>query len=76
MVPIKLKLFALVTLEVRVFGARFKKTLFKKSIWEYEAAKISKRLIDISTKEEDESPPQFIDVVAKVIPHLLQFRSC
>ncbi|XP_052806219.1 uncharacterized protein LOC128235437 [Mya arenaria] len=63
--PLKLELFGLVTLEVDLLFIRFKKTLFEKRIWHYEMPKISKPLVDVSTKEEDVSPPIFSPVVSK-----------
>ena len=66
LIPIRLRLSALVTLEINLFFGKIKKVLFKFNIWSYEAAKISKNIIDVSTKEKDESPPQFSSVVSKV----------
>jgi hypothetical protein len=63
LIPISLRLSVLVTLEVNLAVVSFTKTLFSKNIWEYTAPSISKNLIDVSTKEQDESPPQFSPVV-------------
>ncbi|KAK3101936.1 hypothetical protein FSP39_007496 [Pinctada imbricata] len=53
--PIKLNLFALVTLEIKLLG--IVKTLFKVSLWQYSAPTIRKKLIDNRKAEEDKSPP-------------------
>ena len=55
--PIKLNLYALVTLEVDLGFTSFKKTLFKTSLWKYAAPTIEKKLIDNRKAEEDDSPP-------------------
>ena len=69
LIPVRLRLYGLVTLEVTVFGVGFTKTLFKKKIWEYEAPKITKRMIEVSTRDEDASPPEFgPPVQAQVCP--------
>lgn len=57
MAPAKFQLFALVTLEVDLLFTTIKKTLFKKELWRYEAPKIFKTVLDVSTKEPDDSPP-------------------
>lgn len=62
--PVKLRLIGLVTLEVKIFFVKIKKTLFSKDLWHYTTPTIDKRLIDVSTKEEDESPPQFSPVIS------------
>lgn len=56
--PIKLTLYALVTLEVDLGFTSFKKVLFKTKLWRYKAPTIMKLLIDNTKKEEDESPPE------------------
>lgn len=66
LVPLKLRLKGLVTIEVSLLVTKIKKTVFEKNIWEYSTAQITKRIIDVSTKEEDKSPPEFLPVVAKV----------
>ncbi|XP_052806226.1 uncharacterized protein LOC128235445 [Mya arenaria] len=63
--PLKLELFGLVTLEVDLLFDTYEKTLFKKRIWIYEMPKITKRVVDESTKEKDASPPIFSPVVSK-----------
>jgi hypothetical protein len=63
--PVKLRLIGLVTLEVKLLFIKIKKTLFSKNIWEYSTPIIKKTMIDVSTKEQDESPPQFSPVVNK-----------
>lgn len=55
--PIKLKLYAEVTLEVNLFLVTLKKTLFKQGLWEFQTATINKLLIDITKAEEDKTPP-------------------
>ena len=59
--PLKLVLYGLVTLEVKLGFVSFKKTLFKKKIWAYSTPTITKLLIDTGKKDEDKSPPQFSD---------------
>ena len=64
LIPLKLTLSALVTIEIRVpLVGSFRKTVFKKKLWYYQTPLIKKRIIDVSTKEEDKSPPQFSPVV-------------
>lgn len=63
--PIKLRLIGLVTLEVNLLFAKIKKTLYSKNLWEYSTPTIRKNMIDVSTKEKDETPPQFSPVVNK-----------
>ena len=56
--PIKLRLYALVTLEIDVFIGTIKLTLFKVKLWQYQTATIRKPIIDNSKPEEDLTPPQ------------------
>ncbi|XP_053400990.1 uncharacterized protein LOC123541000 [Mercenaria mercenaria] len=62
--PVKLKLIALVTLEVKLLFVKIKKILYSKDLWHYKTPTIRKTIIDVSTKEKDESPPQFSPVVS------------
>lgn len=55
--PIKLTLYALVTLEVNILGAKIKKTLFKAKLWQYAAPTITKKLLDNRKGERDNTPP-------------------
>lgn len=55
--PIKLKLYAEVTLEVNLLVATMKITLLKKALWEFQTATINKLLIDNTKAEEDKTPP-------------------
>lgn len=61
--PIKLALYAQVTLEVDLFFVTIKKVLFQKKIWHYEAPTIKKKLIDSHKPEEDNTPPKIIPVI-------------
>lgn len=67
--PIKLTLYALVTLEVDLGFTSFKKVLFKTKLWRYKAATIKKLLIDNTKEEVDKSPPLVksfgVSVIAK-----------
>lgn len=56
--PIKLRLYALVTLEIDLLFGSIKLTLFKTKLWQYQTATIRKLLIDNSKAEEDTSPPE------------------
>lgn len=57
--PIKLRLYAVITLEVKLkFIPPLKLTLYKAKLWEYQTATIRKLLIDNTKAEEDESPPK------------------
>jgi hypothetical protein len=59
MIPLKLKLMALVTLEINLAFVTVKKTLFKKNIWEYSTPSIRTNIFTVNTKDEDKSPPEF-----------------
>ena len=64
LIPLKLKLFAQVTVEIKIpLVGKIKEIVFEKELWKYETPLIKKRIIEVSTKEEDESPPQFSPVV-------------
>lgn len=58
--PIKLRLYAVVTLEVKLgfIPTPLILTLYKAKLWEYQTATIRKLLIDNTKAEEDESPPK------------------
>ena len=61
--PIKLTLYALVTLEINLVVQTIKKTLFKAKLWSYTAPTIEKKLIDNRKDEEDKSPPKMSNFV-------------
>ena len=64
LIPLKLTLSALVTIEIKIpLVGSFKIVVFKKKLWYYQTPLIKKRIIDVSTKEEDKSPPEFSPVV-------------
>lgn len=63
--PVKLRLIGLVTLEVHLLFITIRKTLFSMDIWHYTAPTIRKRMIEVSTKEKDETPPQFSPVISR-----------
>lgn len=56
--PIKLRLYALVTLEVNVLFTTFKKVLYKATLWHYDGPTIQTKLIDNPKTEEDKTPPK------------------
>lgn len=58
--PIKLRLYAVITLEVKLgfISTPLILTLYKAKLWEYQTATILKLLIDNTKAEEDESPPK------------------
>lgn len=58
--PIRLALYAQVTLEVKILFVRVKKVLFQKNIWHYETPTIRKKVIDSHKQEEDKTPPKII----------------
>ena len=63
LIPIQLRLSALVTLEIPIFR-RLKIVLYKKELWRYTAPTISTKMFDNIREEEDKSPPEisnFID---------------
>jgi hypothetical protein len=64
--PIKLALYAQVTLEVDLLFVSFKKVLFQKKIWHYEAPTIMKKLIDTHKPEEDKTPPKITSVFCSI----------
>jgi hypothetical protein len=61
--PVSLKLSAIVTLDIDLAFFKFKKVLFNADLWRYSTPTIKTNMIDVSTKEEDESPPQFSAVI-------------
>ncbi|XP_064646203.1 uncharacterized protein LOC135499389 [Lineus longissimus] len=58
-IPLKLKLIALVTLEVDLAFVTIKKVLFSMNLWEYTAPSIRTNIFTVNTKDEDKSPPEF-----------------
>lgn len=58
--PIKLRLYALITLEIKLpfLPLPLKYILLKAKLWEYQTATIRKLLIDNTKAEEDKSPPK------------------
>ena len=65
LVPIKVSLTCLVTLEVDLLYISFKKILFSSTLWKYVAPTIRTNIFYVSTKEKDETPPQFSPVLNK-----------
>ena len=63
--PIKLKLKVLVTLEVNLLFTTITKTLFKATLWQYKAPTITKKMVDVTIEEKDDSPPIAKPVVVK-----------
>lgn len=63
LIPVRLTLFGLVTLEIDIGVKTFTKTLYKKKLWFFETKKITKDIIHITTKEPDDSPPVISPVV-------------
>ncbi|ESO82597.1 hypothetical protein LOTGIDRAFT_236952 [Lottia gigantea] len=61
LVPLRLRLLAIVTLRVKIGFIKFTKTLFKATLWKYSTPTIRKRLIDFGKVEEDTSPPLFAE---------------
>ena len=57
LIPIQLRLTALVTLEITIFKT-FKKVVYKKELWRYTAPTISTKMFNCIREEEDESPPE------------------
>ena len=64
--PIKLRLSALVTLEVDLLFTSFKKVLYKHDIWTYKTPTIRKKMVDTIKDEKDNSPPQIDSFIDKV----------
>ncbi|XP_035662464.1 uncharacterized protein LOC118406510 [Branchiostoma floridae] len=59
LIPLELRLKALVTVEVSIpLIGTIKETLFEALLWQFTTQTITERILDLSTKEEDESPPQ------------------
>ncbi|KAL5015119.1 hypothetical protein ScPMuIL_009389 [Solemya velum] len=63
--PVKIALYALVTLEVDLKFTSFTKTLFKAKLFSYATATITKRMVDTTKNEKDDSPPEFSDFTDK-----------
>ncbi|VDI73733.1 Hypothetical predicted protein, partial [Mytilus galloprovincialis] len=57
LIPISLKLMALVTIDVPLIFKTFTVTLFKATIWQYTAPTIRAKLLDIRTDEVDKTGP-------------------
>ncbi|XP_060596420.1 uncharacterized protein LOC132750448 [Ruditapes philippinarum] len=71
--PVSLKLSAIVTLDIDLAFFKFKKVLFNADLWRYSTPTIKTNMIDVSTKEEDESPPQFSAVIENKHSNLKSF---
>lgn len=79
--PIKLRLYALITLEIKLpfLPLPLKYILLKAKLWEYQTATIRKLLIDNTKAEEDKSPPKLESfgvrrfLATSVIQHNLYF---
>ena len=67
LIPVKLRLLGLVTLEVNLLFVKIKKTLYQKTLWQYTAPTLEKRIIDKHTKDKDLSPPAFAPVITKKV---------
>lgn len=65
LIPVILVLKGLVTVEIKF--PKVKKTLYEAEIFRYTAPVIKKRLLDTVKKEEDTSPPEFLDYVDKPV---------
>ncbi|CAH1250560.1 FAT1 [Branchiostoma lanceolatum] len=76
LIPLKLKLMALVTVEVNLLVGTITETLFKADLWKYTTPKITMRILDLSTKEEDNSPPEIESVTADGSGVPAQTREC
>lgn len=61
--PIRLALYAQVTLEVNLIFKKFKKVLYQRKLWYYETSSIRKKIIDSHNQEEDKTPPKIIQVI-------------
>ncbi|XP_046562951.1 uncharacterized protein LOC124271844 [Haliotis rubra] len=63
--PLQLTLRGKVTLEINLgkWIGKIRKTLYNAVIWRYSTSSTRKRLIDTGKKEEDKSPPQFLNYV-------------
>ncbi|XP_048258676.1 uncharacterized protein LOC125384201 [Haliotis rufescens] len=63
--PLQLTLRGKVTLEINLgkWIGKIRKTLYSAVIWQYSTSTTRKRLIDTGKKEEDKSPPQFLNYV-------------
>ncbi|KAL3873866.1 hypothetical protein ACJMK2_036950, partial [Sinanodonta woodiana] len=63
LVPLRLELNALVTLEVKLLFVRVKKVLFRGQIWTYTTPEIRKNIINNIKEEQDSSPPEMTSAV-------------
>lgn len=66
LIPVRLQLSAIVTLEVKFLFVKFRATLFRANLWQYSAPRISKKVIDVSNKEEDKTPPEIYPPIGDV----------
>ena len=57
LIPIQLRLTALVTLEIPII-IKIKIVLYKKDLWRYTAPTISTKMFDNIREEADKSPPE------------------
>ncbi|KAI8518956.1 hypothetical protein Bbelb_022130, partial [Branchiostoma belcheri] len=59
LIPLELRLKALVTVEVSIpLVGTIKETLFEALLWQFTTPTISARILELTTKEKDESPPK------------------
>ncbi|XP_062582876.1 uncharacterized protein LOC134244633, partial [Saccostrea cucullata] len=63
--PLKLRLYALVTLEVDLWVYTLRMTLFKAKLWQYETPSIRLKLIDNKKDEKDNTPPKLLSFGGK-----------
>ncbi|KAL5014713.1 hypothetical protein ScPMuIL_008983 [Solemya velum] len=63
--PVKIALYALVTLEVNLLFTSFKRTLYKATLFSYATPTITKRMVDTTKKVKDVTPPEFSDFTYK-----------
>ena len=63
LIPLQLKLAALVTVDLFVSEI----TVFKTDLWKYTTARIKKNVLHVDKKHEDKSPPQVLLYVDNIV---------
>ena len=69
MIPLEIRLRALVTLKIKLIFKTFKKTLFKADLWRYQAPAINKNIFDVHTRQPDNSPPKIEEYSTPVVSY-------
>ena len=61
MVPLSVRLYVKITIQIKILFAKIEKTLFKKNLWKYSTPAITGNIWNKIDDEEDTSPPQIME---------------